>query len=72
MSHLGVSDVAAALKREGLDVGPREITDAFYRRILDTELCPVVGGRRIIPESYVRVIADTFRRAGRIAHAQRV
>lgn len=43
-----VSEVARRL-----GVLPRQISDAFYSRKLDDQLCPIVGGRRMIPESYL-------------------
>jgi hypothetical protein len=36
---------------------PRVISDLLYGRIIPDEECPVVGGRRLIPEKYVDVIA---------------
>ena len=48
----GVSEVARQL-----GVPPRTISDLFYERILSDEICPVIGGRRIIPVHYVPVIA---------------
>lgn len=47
-----------------LGVRPRDISDLFYRRVLRDDLCPIVGGRRLIPPSYVSVIAAALRRAG--------
>ncbi len=54
---LSVSEVA---RRAG--VPPREISDLFYRRALRDDLCPIVGGRRLIPESYVPEITAALER----------
>ena len=51
-----VSDVARRL-----GVPPRVISDLFYLRVLDDGLCPVVGGRRLIPDHYVAVIEQVLR-----------
>jgi hypothetical protein len=57
MSHprLIVSEVARLL-----GVPPREISDLFYQRRLDDEICPVVGGRRLIPVEYIPVIRSVL------------
>lgn len=59
-TFLSVSEVA---RRIGAT--PRDISDLFYRRMLRDDLCPVVGGRRLIPDSYVDTIRAALRRAGR-------
>jgi hypothetical protein len=51
MRSRAVSDVARQF-----GVEPRVISDLFYKRVLDDGICPVVCGRRIIPEDYVAVI----------------
>lgn len=56
---LSVSDVARRL-----NVRPGQITALFYEERLRDDLCPIVGGRRLIPESYVDVIAMELRREG--------
>ena len=60
MKHLSVSEVARRLKAR-----PRDISDLFYRRRLRDDLCPIVGGRRLIPEDYLEMIAIELRRSGR-------
>jgi hypothetical protein len=60
MQHLTVSEIARRLGAR-----PRDISDLFYRRQLSDERCPIIGGRRLIPESYVTAIAAALRRAGR-------
>ena len=57
-NYLSVSQVARRL-----GVRPREISDLFYGRELRDDLCPVVGNRRLIPESYVEEVAETLRRS---------
>lgn len=57
-----VSDVA---RRIGAH--PKDISDLFYRRILRDEVCPIIGGRRLIPESYVPEIARVLQRRARQA-----
>jgi hypothetical protein len=64
---LTVSDVARALSQElGVDVGPRDLSELFYRRLLSDDLCPIVGGRRLISRSYLPEILDVLRARGSI------
>ena len=51
-------------ERFGINVSPRIITDLFYLRVLSDEACPIVGGRRLIPRTYLPVIVDTLRSRG--------
>ena len=60
--RLSVSEVARRLGAR-----PRDVSDLFYRRVLRDELCPIVAGRRLIPEWYVEIIASVLRRHGRLA-----
>ena len=55
--HHSVSEVARQL-----GVKPRDISDLFYSRELRDDLCPIVGGRRLIPDTYVDEIAEVLRR----------
>jgi hypothetical protein len=57
----GVSEVARQL-----GACPKDISDLLYRRKLDDEQCPVVGGRRLIPEGYIATIEQALRDAGRL------
>jgi hypothetical protein len=57
LRHLSVSEVARRL-----GVRPRVISDLFYQRELRDDLCPIVAGRRLIPEAYVSAIAEALRR----------
>lgn len=54
--NLSVSEVARRL-----DCRPREISDLFYQRRLCDARCPVVSGRRLIPEDYLPVIEAILR-----------
>ncbi len=56
---LSVGDVARRL-----NVRPSQVTQLFYERRLRDDLCPIVGGRRLIPQDYVDVIAMELRRKG--------
>ena len=58
----GVSGVARKLTREyGEEVIAREITNLFYLGRLDGRRCPVVSGRRLIPDDYVPIIRQVLR-----------
>ena len=61
MRMLCVSDVARSL-----GASPRDISDLFYRREFRDDLCPVMAGRRMIPEDYVDMIAMGLRRHGKL------
>lgn len=45
-------------------IAPRIISDLFYSHHLDNSRCPVVGGRRIIPDEYVPEIEAVLRERG--------
>lgn len=60
MQHLSVSEAARRLGAR-----PRDISDLFYRRLLRDDLCPIVGGRRLIPETYLGTILSALRRERR-------
>jgi hypothetical protein len=59
--HLIVSEVARRI-----DARPKDISDLFYQRRLDDRRCPVVGGRRLIPEDYIPAIEQVLRDSGRL------
>jgi hypothetical protein len=59
MAYVSVSQAARRLKAR-----PRDISDLFYRRQLRDDLCPIVGGRRLIPEDYLDMIAAELARKG--------
>jgi hypothetical protein len=56
MRSLSVSDVARRL-----GVTPRRISDLFYRRVLDDDACPIIAGRRLIPENYLGAVRAALR-----------
>jgi len=60
MKHLSVSEAARRLGAR-----PRDISDLFYRRRLRDDLCPIVGGHRLIPEDCLEVIEAALLRSGR-------
>ena len=60
MPYLTVSDVARRVHARR----PKDISDLFYQRKLDDSRCPVIGGRRLIPEDYVPHIEATLRELG--------
>ena len=47
-----------------LGVKAARISKLFYDDELNNDLCPILSGRRLIPESYVEVIAMVLRRKG--------
>jgi hypothetical protein len=60
-----VSEAARELReKHGVKVRPHELTNLFYRRELSDDLCPIVGGRRLIPRGYLQEIADHLRSRG--------
>ena len=61
-----VSEVARRL-----GVKPRDISDLFYRRELNDDLCSIVAGRRLIPEDYLPVISETLNGRGNAKARQR-
>jgi hypothetical protein len=57
-----ISEAARELREKlGVAVRPHEITNMFYRGELSDDLCPIVGGRRLIPRDYLPQIADHLR-----------
>jgi hypothetical protein len=48
-----------------LDCNPKDITDLFYRGLLDDTKCPLLGNRRCIPLDYVETIGEILRRRKR-------
>ena len=46
--YLSVGEIA---RMDG--VSPQSVSLLFYRRHLNCELCPIVGGRRLVPRAYV-------------------
>lgn len=63
-----VSEAARTLSAQmGEVVRPRDISELFYRRRLEDERCPIVGGRRLIPRDYLSTIASALKDR-RLAH----
>ena len=44
-----------------IGICPKALTNLFYRHQLDTDRCPVVGGRRLVPQDDVQVICEVLR-----------
>jgi hypothetical protein len=63
----GYLSIGEAARRIG--ARPKDLSDAFYLRKLDTERCPVVGGRRLIPEDYLPEMEQILRQAGKLQPA---
>jgi hypothetical protein len=61
VNHITVSDAG---RRYG--VPPRVISDLFYARKLDDSRCPIIGGRRLIPASYLPEVESALRVAGHL------
>jgi len=64
MTYVCVSEAARRLGAK-----PKDISDLFYRRALRDDLCPIVAGRRLIPEHCLSVIEMAWKRAGRPVRA---
>jgi hypothetical protein len=52
-------------------IRPKWITTLFYDKELRSDICPIIGGRRLIPRDYLPVIATALRRHGRIGQTER-
>jgi hypothetical protein len=48
---------------------PKDISDLFYLRKLNNGRCPVIGGRRLIPEDYLAEIERVLREVGKLEEA---
>ena len=59
MDYLSVSDAA----RE-LNVKPRILSDLLYHRVLRDDVCPIIGGRRLIPRSYLPIVENALMERG--------
>jgi hypothetical protein len=55
MEFLSVSEVARQL-----GVKPKAISDLLYQRELRDDLCPIVGGRRLIPRNCLTTIREVL------------
>lgn len=61
--YLSVGETAKVI---GDGARPCDITNLFYKGLLRNDLCPIVGGRRLIPRDYVGQIEAVLRRAGKL------
>ena len=62
-----VGEIACELSRQlGTEVRPRDVSDVIYRRRVAAERCPILGGRRWIPDDMIREIERELRQLGRI------
>jgi len=50
---------------ERIGARPKDISDLFYIRKLSGKICPIVAGRRIIPENYLDTIKEILKQNGR-------
>jgi hypothetical protein len=55
--YLGVREAA-----ERVGCLPRELSDDIYSGRLDRDRCPLIAGRRVIPESYLPEIQALIQR----------
>lgn len=65
MQEFTVSEVARKLNAR-----PSDITLLFYHRALPDDACPIVSGRRRIPESVIPTIAALLIERGKILEPQ--
>jgi hypothetical protein len=65
MKYRSVSEVARVL-----GVRPRDVSDLFYQRLARDDMCPVVGGRRLIPACCVSEIEELLRERGLLSTAK--
>ena len=65
-----VSEAARSISEKlGVVIRPRDISLLFYERQLRDDLCPIVGGRRLIPPDYLPQIESALHRR---RHLQKV
>jgi hypothetical protein len=64
--YLTASEAARRLSETlSREVSPREVSNVLYNRKVDTGSCPILGGRRLIPQSLLAEIARVLRQAER-------
>jgi hypothetical protein len=56
--------VQTIAERRGVDIPPQRLSGLFYRRKLNANRCPVVGGVRRIPAEYLPVIEAVLEARG--------
>jgi hypothetical protein len=55
--YFSPSGVASeASRRTGKSIPPRVISDLLYARKLDSDRCPIIAGRRLIPADYLEEV----------------
>lgn len=65
MRFLTVSGAARQISaRQRVTIAPHLISDLFYKRLLDDQKCPVLGGRRVIPSDYLPQIEKVLGQRG--------
>jgi hypothetical protein len=62
MRQLTVSEAARRIP----GARPKDISDLLYLRKLDEARCPIIGGRRLIPEDYLPTIEAVLRQTGKL------
>ena len=55
--------VSEAARRLGAK--PQDISELLYRRLLGEDLCPIVAGRRLIPEEHLDAVRSMLQAHGR-------
>jgi hypothetical protein len=63
--------VSVSQAAERIRCRPRDISDAFYARLLDESRIVRVGGRRAIPEDYLPEIARVLAARGKTRREDR-
>jgi hypothetical protein len=61
-TYLTVSDAARRIP----GARPKDISDLLYLRRLRDDRCPLVGGRRMIPKTYLPEVETALRAAGKL------
>jgi hypothetical protein len=57
IDYLSVSEAARQLSEEhGIEVRPQDLSNLLYHRAIPDGLCPMVGGRRLVPRDCLPVI----------------
>jgi hypothetical protein len=69
MMSVGESMMSVGEAARRLGAKPVDITAGFYRGNLRDDLCPIVAGRRLIPESFLPQIESFLKRNGRQVNA---
>jgi hypothetical protein len=62
--------LSAGQTAQRLGVRPRDVSDLFYTGVLREDICPVIAGRRLIPEHYLPQVAAALYRRRRIVRPE--